>query len=181
MSDDFHMRPDDYERYSSGRQPQDPDMGDDGTLDRLRAMSQPEGSRRPQRERKESVVSRVKNPLKGTRRRPSGNRGGASAARIAAPAVFLVAVIVLVVLMFQSGLLGGEAEVTVSPTPKATSTKAGATPAKSATKVYVVKSGDTLSGIAVKFGTTVSALEDLNPNMSASTLGVGDKLKVPRE
>ena len=46
--------------------------------------------------------------------------------------------------------------------------------------MYVVKSGDTLSGIAVKYGTTASAILALNPDLSRSTLVVGTRVKVPK-
>jgi nucleoid-associated protein YgaU len=113
-------------------------------------------------------------------RPPAAKRGGGlSVARIAAPAVFLVAVLVLVLMLFQSGMIGGGSAVTVSPSPSASGTKGGkATPADG-TKIYVVKTGDTLSGIAVKFDTTTSVIEDLNPKLSTSTLAAGAKIKVP--
>ena len=99
-------------------------------------------------------------------------------ARIAAPVVFLAAVIILLSITAQSGILGGADESPVTPTPKVTKTKgAGAT--SSTTKVYVVKSGDTLSGIAVKFHTDSSEIQALNPGMSSSTVVVGDKIIVP--
>ena len=78
-------------------------------------------------------------------------RTGRMVARIAAPAVFLVAVVVLFSLIFQSGVIGGKAEPGVTPTPAVTKTKSDGNPQPSGNKVYVVKSGDTLSGIAVKF------------------------------
>ena len=42
-----------------------------------------------------------------------------------------------------------------------------------------VKSGDTLSGIAAKFHTTVSALASLNHISDPSKLHVGQVLKIP--
>jgi LysM repeat protein len=101
-------------------------------------------------------------------------------ARIAAPAVFLLAVIILLSIISQSGVIGGKTEPRVTPTPTATNTKSGGTGTPSTYKVYVVKSGDTLSGIAVKFGVSTSEIEALNPKVSSSTLVVGAKVKVPR-
>ena len=46
--------------------------------------------------------------------------------------------------------------------------------------MYIVKNGDTLSGIAVKFDTTVSEILALNPKMSSSTLVVGTVVTVPK-
>ncbi len=184
MSDEFHTTPEGRGRgQDPGQIPQGLDAEDQVALDRLKALSD-EGGRVQAQPKASSAKSRFKSSMRRSpsRRRPAGGGSGGSVARIAAPAVFLVAVIVLVTLMFQSGLIGGESELAVSPSPKASTTKAGtASPAKSATKVYVVKAGDTLSAIAVKFGTSVSTLEELNPDLSASTLTPGDKVKVPRE
>ena len=47
-------------------------------------------------------------------------------------------------------------------------------------KKYTVKDGDTLSGIAVRFDTSVNAILALNPKMSSSTLVVGTVIKVPK-
>ncbi len=47
----------------------------------------------------------------------------------------------------------------------------------SATTTYTVKSGDTLSGIAEKHGTTVAKLKELN-NLNGTKINVGQKLKV---
>jgi membrane-bound lytic murein transglycosylase D len=46
------------------------------------------------------------------------------------------------------------------------------------TKTYRVRSGDTLSGIARKFGTRVSTLRELN-GMKGSKLRIGQRLQVP--
>ncbi|GER68760.1 putative peptidoglycan endopeptidase LytE [Weizmannia acidilactici] len=48
----------------------------------------------------------------------------------------------------------------------------------SSTTTYTVKSGDTLSGISKKYGTTVAKLKSLN-GLSSDTIYVGQKLKVP--
>ena len=101
-------------------------------------------------------------------------------ARIAAPVVFLVAVVVLLSIISQSGVIGGKAEPAVTPTPKATKTKSGGTAKPKDYRVYVIKSGDTMSGIAVRFHVSTSEIEALNPKMSSSTLVVGTKIKIPK-
>ena len=112
-----------------------------------------------------------------SRPRPAGApRAGRIVARIAAPAVFLVAVLVMLSIVSQSGIMGGSTEPAVSPTPKA---KNGGTAKPNNYRVYVVKSGDTMSGIAVKFDVSTSDIEALNPKLSTSTLVVGTKIKVP--
>ncbi len=129
----------------------------------------------PKRRRPATPAARASRP------RPAASpRTGRMVARIAAPVVFLVAVVVLLSIVVQSGVIGGTAEPVVTPTPAATKTKNGGTTQSADYKVYVVKSGDTISGIAIKFGTSASELEALNPKLSSSTLVVGTKVKVPK-
>jgi hypothetical protein len=150
-------------------------------LERLQSMGPESGSDRPGKSAAPSGRGQR------SRLRPAGAASGLPIARIAAPAVFLVAVIVLISLLFQSGVIGGEEETRVAqPTPTATKAKAKtaspkATAAGSTTKIYVVKAGDTPSGIADRYGITLSELEELNPNSDFTTLVVGQKLKVPRQ
>jgi LysM repeat protein len=100
-------------------------------------------------------------------------------ARIAAPVVFLAAIIAVVALVYESGIVGGaDTSPTASPTP--TATKSGGQTTKVVFKKYTVKDGDTLSAIADKYGTTVNAILALNPDMSTSTLVVGTRIKVPK-
>ena len=129
----------------------------------------------PRARRPESAAARTSRP-----RPAAAPRAGRMVARIVAPAVFLVAVVILLSIMVQSGVIGGKAEPVVTPTPVATKTKSGGTVKPTNYKVYVVKSGDTLSGIAVKFNTSTSEIAVLNPKLSSSTLVVGTKIKVPK-
>ena len=116
-----------------------------------------------------------------SRPRPAAARSGTRVvARIAAPVVFLIAVIALLGIAVQSGVVGGADEPTPTPTPKVTKTKGGSTTPEG-TKKYTVKSGDSLSTIAVKFDTTVSELETLNPKLASNTLVVGVKILVPTQ
>jgi LysM repeat protein len=95
-------------------------------------------------------------------------------ARIAAPGVFLIAVIAFVGIVVQSGVLNGSTEPTVTPTAKATKNT-------SITKKYVVQSGDSWSSIAARFNTSIDDLQALNPELSATTLTVGVRIVVPRQ
>ena len=63
-------------------------------------------------------------------------------------------------------------EVTAEPTPAPTAAVAGA-------QTYRVKSGDTLSGIAARFGTTVAVLQRLNNIKDASRIKIGQLIKLP--
>jgi hypothetical protein len=126
----------------------------------------------------------VAGPLRrafGPRSRPATTAGsGAKVARIVAPAVFLVAVVALVIIVFQAGIIGGSGEPLVTPSPKPTKVKSvGGKTLPAGTRSYRIKSGDTLSAVAVKFHTTISDIESLNPGMSTSTLVAGDRIIVP--
>jgi LysM repeat protein len=54
------------------------------------------------------------------------------------------------------------------------------TPAEPA-RTYKVKRGDTLSGIAARFGTTVRVLIDLNDIKNPSRIAIGAVLELPPE
>jgi LysM repeat protein len=98
-------------------------------------------------------------------------------ARIAFPVVFLVAVIALIGIVVQSGVMSSD-QPTTTPTAKAT--KAGGS--TSVTKKYVVKAGDSLSTIAARFNTSTSELQALNPDLTGgSTVVVGQRIIVPRQ
>ena len=163
-----------------------PAAGDDAAdpsaaLERLEAMSggtpattaAPEPSRRPQ----SSVVPVSTTASRSPRQRPrpaASPDAGRKIARIAAPAVFLVACIALIAIVFQSGVIGGKTQPANTPTPLATQTQ-------SAYKTYKVKAGDSWSGIAVKFNTTTDVLQAANPDLSTTTLVVGERIRVPRQ
>jgi LysM repeat protein len=68
-----------------------------------------------------------------------------------------------------------------SPTPAVT---AGPTPSPSPTpaktpRTYRVRSGDTLSAIAARFGTTVRAIVELNDLADPNALSIGQILLIP--
>ena len=60
---------------------------------------------------------------------------------------------------------------------RTTTTKKGSTTKR---RTYTVKPGDVLSVIAARNGTTVQELERLNPQVDASALHPGQKLKLSR-
>ena len=112
-------------------------------------------------------------------------------ARWAAPAAFLAA-LTIAVLLVRSGLQGGA--TTTAPTvtqaattaaarttkrPRHATTTAKTTSTTSATAVYyTVQSGDTFGGIASRYGTSVQELEALNPGTSPTSLTIGQKIRV---
>ncbi len=118
-------------------------------------------------------------------------------ARYGAPAAFLVAVTIAVILI-KSGLSGGSgstttvglfptttrAATTTTPTTKLVLTTPQATTATTTetttpgAEYYAVKSGDTLGSIAQKYGTTVDELMTLNPGIDPTALLIGQKLRL---
>jgi LysM repeat protein len=112
--------------------------------------------------------------------------------RFGAPAAFLAAAMIAI-LLIKAGLSdGSEAEPTTvgaiqsQPTtaaPKVTtrlviteSTPSTSTEAEG--EYYVVQSGDTLGSIASKYDTTVEELVRLNPDVDPTALQVGQRIRV---
>ena len=108
-----------------------------------------------------------------------GGAAGSTWTRYLWPALFLLAV-TGIVLAVRAGLHSDATR------PKTTSTvpKAGTVPAArgktppSATRYYVVRSGDTLGTIASQLGTSVAVLLRLNPGVEPTALRPGERLRV---
>jgi len=62
---------------------------------------------------------------------------------------------------------------------KSTKAKAKAPAAKTTARTHKIKSGDTLSEIAQKYGTTVKKLQSANPGLTAKRLVPGKTIKLP--
>jgi LysM repeat protein len=114
-------------------------------------------------------------------------------ARYGAPAAFLAAA-TIAILLIKAGLSGSGGgtttttaalptttaatttapgkKVTVTPSPATTST------ATAADQYYTVVSGDTLGSIAAKYSTTVDELMRLNPGVDPASLHIGQKIRV---
>lgn len=113
--------------------------------------------------------------------------------RYAAPAALLAAATVAVLLV-RAGLKGSSSPVTTAPTfltvattqairtpdiPTIATTTTGTTTAREEPRrYYVVRGGDTLADIAARFDTTVHELLLLNPGVRATSLRIGQKLRV---
>ena len=102
------------------------------------------------------------------------------AARLAAPAVFFGAAVVLVVLV-QRGLDGATTETAANPGPALTAptTTTGTTTTSGKRRFYRVRAGETLDSIAAKFETTVEELSRLNPDIDDPlALQVGERIRI---
>ena len=106
-----------------------------------------------------------------------GERTRTWAARFVAPLAFLAAAIVLILLV-QSGLSDDSATGTTAPPAATTDTTGGTTTVATERRRYRVRRGDTLESIAERFGTTVEALIDLNPNIDPLALSPGQRIRV---
>jgi LysM repeat protein len=103
---------------------------------------------------------------------------GRSPARFLAP-LALVAVVVALFMILGGSEEGGEQPAnTTQPAATATATKTPA--AKRKRKVYVVKPGDTPSGIAEKTGVSLEQLEKANPDLDPQLLAPGQRIRLPQ-
>ena len=114
-----------------------------------------------------------------------------------APAAFLAAVTIAVILI-KAGLNGGSPSTTTVGLPTtSTATKAATTTTKlvltgpqagttstatdttaAGAQYYEVQSGDTLGSIAGKYSTTVDELMTLNPGIDPTALNIGQRIRV---
>lgn len=106
--------------------------------------------------------------------------------RYVAPAAFLLAVTIAVVLV-RSGLehggtsSGGSTRSTATaerPTTLSTSARGHTTTTKSGRRYWVVRAGDTFGVISAKTGVPVSTIARLNPKASSTSLFIGEKIRI---
>jgi LysM repeat protein len=103
--------------------------------------------------------------------------------RYAAPAAFLLAVTVAVVLI-RSGINSGNARrpVTAPTVPSrsqvTTTTKTKTTKKAPADRYWTVQAGDTFNVISTKTGVPVATIARLNPNASSTSLFIGEKIRI---
>jgi LysM repeat protein len=106
-------------------------------------------------------------------------------ARFAAPAAFLLAATIAILLirsvLSDDGPAGSGAApaTTSSPAtkPKPTTIRAATTP-QAAHEAYAIRAGDTLGIVADRYDTTVEALVELNPGIDPTGLQVGQEIRV---
>ena len=111
-------------------------------------------------------------------------RGRARLARFAAPAAFLAAATVAILLV-RSGLENGDSTtppattaVTTAPSTTRPGTTVGTTTNAAGAEFYVIQAGDTLAVIADEHDTTVEQLLVLNPEVDPVALTVGQRIRV---
>jgi LysM repeat protein len=104
--------------------------------------------------------------------------------RYGAPAAFLAAVTIAVILI-KSGLSGGGANDAISlpttashTTTQRVTTTRPATATTAAARYYTIQSGDTLGVVAVREHTTVEELLRLNPGIDPKALHSGQRIRV---
>ena len=93
--------------------------------------------------------------------------------RYGAPAAFLLAV-TIAVLLVRSGLRHHAASAPVTTTAQTTTTA----PVTRRRRYYRLRAGETLSDVAVRFNTTVEQLLALNPHVKPTALIVGQRIRV---
>ena len=93
--------------------------------------------------------------------------------RYGAPAAFLLAV-TIAVLLVRSGLRHTSAPAPVTTTLRTTTTA----PVERGPRYYKLRAGETLSDVAVRFNTTVERLLTLNPRVKPTALIVGQRIRV---
>jgi LysM repeat protein len=103
---------------------------------------------------------------------PQPNR---SPARLLAPIALVVVAIVSFVIVLGSG---GDSDPGTKAKTATDRTATQTAAQRTVKRTYVVKTGDTLGGIAVKTGITVERLQVLNPEVDPQALVTGQKLKL---
>ena len=100
-----------------------------------------------------------------------------SPARLLAP-LALVGFVIALVLVIQGANSGSSDKTNATPAASASATPTHKQKARKQRKRYVVKAGDTPSGIAEKTGVPLSQIIRLNPKLDDQSLTVGDKIKL---
>jgi LysM repeat protein len=102
-----------------------------------------------------------------------------SPARLLAP-LALVGFVIALLLVIQGANSGSSDKSKATPAASASATPTHKQKARKQRKRYVVKAGDTPSGIAEKTGVPLSQILELNPDLDDQTLTVGDKIRLRR-
>ena len=91
--------------------------------------------------------------------------------------VALIAVLVAVILLVRARTDGGHPTTTTTPPPAHQTSVSH--PTALAKSFYVIKAGDTLSGISVKTKVSIATLESLNPSLNnPNALQTGERIRL---
>jgi LysM repeat protein len=108
-------------------------------------------------------------------------RGHATLARYAAPAAFLLAA-TIAVLIVRAALTNGDAATTppaaTTTAPATTTNPVTTTTSAAGAEFYKIKAGDTLAVVAEQYDTTVEQLMVLNPDVDPVALTIGQRIRV---
>lgn len=97
--------------------------------------------------------------------------------RYGAPAAFLAAV-TIAVLLVRAGLQTDPSSVTTTALTTRVTTTTSTTPRPRRPRFYKLRAGETLSDVALKFNTSVEQLLALNPGIEPTALEVGRRIRV---
>ena len=100
-----------------------------------------------------------------------------SPARLLAP-LALVGFVIALLVVINGANPGSSGKPNAKPAASASATPTRKQKARAKRRRYVVKAGDTPSGIAEKTGVPLSQILALNPKLDDQTLSVGDKIKL---
>ena len=105
---------------------------------------------------------------------------GRSPARFLAPLALVAFTVALLMVISSNNENQGREEPASDTQPAATATASATAEPKRKRKVYVVKPGDTPSGIAEKTGVSLEQLEEANPDLDPQLLAPGQRIRLPQ-
>jgi LysM repeat protein len=109
-------------------------------------------------------------------------QGRLSFARLLAPLALIAFTVAILAIVMGSGVVGDDSSSEQSGVTDVTATQERTTTAgqkkRRTPATYTIKTNDTLSAIAIKNGTTVARLLELNPELDPTALVAGQKIKL---
>ena len=109
-------------------------------------------------------------------------QGRLSFARLLAPLALIAFTVAVLAIVMGSGVVGDDSSSEQTGVTGVTATNERTTTAgqkkKRTPATYTIKANDTLSAIAIKNGTTVARLLELNPELDPQGLVAGQKIKL---
>ena len=97
--------------------------------------------------------------------------------RYAAPAAFLLAVTVAVVLV-RSGLEHGPSSARTTTTTRRIQPSPQVSTTANKREYWTVRAGDTFGVISTKTGVSVARIQRLNPKVTSTSLFIGEKVRI---